>query len=145
MGKQSLDASDGPGDRPAVLYVCVHNAGRSQMAAALTSSLGAGRVRVLSAGSQPADAIHPHVRTVLEEAGIDVAAARPKRLTDEAVRSVDVVVTMGCGDACPVYPGKRYEDWVVEDPAGQDIDVVRRVFADIRDRVRRLVEDLLEA
>ncbi len=143
MGSPSVDASDGRAERPAILYVCVHNAGRSQMAAALTAALGGGRVRVLSAGSQPAEAIHPHVRTVLEEAGLDIASARPKRLTDEAVRAVDVVVTMGCGDACPVYPGKRYEDWPVEDPAGKDVEAVRRVYAEIRGRVRRLLDDLL--
>lgn len=130
------------GLRPAVLYVCVHNAGRSQMAAALTERLGEGRVHVLSAGSAPAEAIHPNVRMVLEEAGFDVSTAHPKRLTDEAVRSVDVVVTMGCGDACPVHPGKRYEDWALEDPAGQDLVAVRRVFAEIERRVRGLLDDL---
>ena len=133
--------SQGPGPVASVLFVCVHNAGRSQMAAALTEALGGGRVRVLSAGSAPAAAIHPHVRTVLEEAGLDVSA-RPKRLTDEAVQSVDVVVTMGCGDACPIYAGKRYEDWPVEDPAGRDLEAVRRVFADVESRVRRLLGDL---
>lgn len=129
---------------PSILYVCVHNAGRSQMAAALTEALGQGRVRVLSAGSAPARTLHPNVRDVLEEAGLDVSAAHPKRLTEDAVRSVDVVITMGCGDACPVFPGQRHEDWPVEDPAGKDLDAVRRVFGEIRDRVRRLLDDLLD-
>ena len=130
---------------PGVLFVCVHNAGRSQIAAALTKAHGRGRVRVYSAGSAPAETLHPNVRAVLEEAGLDLTDAHPKRLTDDAVRGVDVVITMGCGDACPIFPGKRYEDWKVEDPAGQDVEAVRRVFAEIDGRVRRLLDDLLDA
>lgn len=141
-GRESSVRQHPANELPTVLYVCVHNAGRSQMAAAVTEALGAGAVKVLSAGSAPADALHPHVRAVLEEAGLDVSAARPKRLTEGAVLMADVVVTMGCGDACPVFPGKRYEDWKLDDPAGQDLDAVRAVFAEIQRRVRGLLADL---
>jgi len=127
-------------EKPQVLFVCVHNAGRSQMAAAFLERLGAGRVRVRSAGSAPADEINPAVVEAMSEVGVDLAANTPKVLTEDAVRSSDVVVTMGCGDACPYFPGKRYLDWVLPDPAGQGVEAVRP----IRDRIRRHVEELLE-
>jgi arsenate reductase len=126
-------------ERPTVLFVCVHNAGRSQMAAGYLTHLGAGPVEVMSAGSAPAEQINPVAVEAMLEEGIDIAAERPKVLTPEAVRESDVVVTMGCGDACPFYPGKRYEDWELDDPAGQGIDDVRP----IRDEIRRRVEGLL--
>ena len=125
-----------------VLFVCVHNAGRSQMAAALLAERGGDRVRVRSAGSEPADALNPAVVEVMRELGLDLAGERPKRLEDEAVRAADVVVTMGCGDACPVYPGKRYEDWELEDPAGEDVETVRRIRDEIDERVRGLLATL---
>lgn len=125
---------------PEVLFVCVHNAGRSQMAAAFAHQLGAGRIQVRSAGSQPRDEIYPEVIAAMAEIGADVTREFPKPLTDIVVRAADVVITMGCGDACPIYPGKRYEDWEVPDPAEQPIEVVRR----IRDEIRRHVEQLLE-
>ena len=128
--------------RPQVLFVCVHNAGRSQMAAALLDHHADGRVEVRSAGSTPADEINPTVRTAMAEIGIDLDGAHPKLLTTDAVQASDVVITMGCGDACPVFPGKRYEDWEVEDPAGRDIDAVRRIRDDIDARVRTLLETL---
>jgi protein-tyrosine-phosphatase len=127
-------------DRPSVLYVCVHNAGRSQMAAAYTHHLSRGGVEVRSAGSAPADQVNPAVREAMLEEGIDISAERPKILTTEAVQASDVVITMGCGDTCPVFPGKRYEDWSLDDPAGQGVDAVRP----IRDEIRRRVSDLLE-
>jgi len=126
-------------DRPTVLFVCVHNAGRSQMAAGFLQHLGGDRVEVLSAGSQPADRINPVAVEAMAEAGVDITAAQPKVLTDDAVRESDVVITMGCGDACPFFPGKRYEDWQLDDPAGQGIEAVRP----IRDEIRRRVEQLL--
>jgi arsenate reductase len=129
-------------DAPVVLFVCVRNAGRSQMAAALTALLSRGRVDVRSAGSAPADAVHPEVIAVMREVGIDLEHARPKALTDAAVEAADVVVTMGCGDACPVLPGKRYVDWEVEDPAGKTVDEVREIRDEIADRVRDLLDDL---
>jgi arsenate reductase (thioredoxin) len=122
-----------------VLFVCVHNAGRSQMAAALLAHRGGERVRVRSAGSQPADQVNPAVVVVMRELGLDLAGETPKPLEDEAVREADVVVTMGCGDACPVYPGKRYEDWKLEDPSGKDLDTVRRIRDDIDGRVEQLL------
>jgi len=127
--------------RPEVLFVCVHNAGRSQMAAALLAHLGGDRVVVRSAGSAPADDINPAVVEAMADLGIDLraAGARPKKLEDAAVQASDVVITMGCGDACPIYPGKRYEDWALDDPAGQGIDAVRP----IRDEIQRRVEVLL--
>ena len=125
-----------------VLFVCVHNAGRSQMAAALLDRYAAGRVEVRSAGSAPADAINPAVREAMAEIGIDLSAARPKLLTTDAVESSDVVVTMGCGDACPVYPGKRYLDWQLTDPAGKGVDAVRPIRDDIDARVRGLLDEL---
>lgn len=127
---------------PTVLFVCVHNAGRSQMAAALLELHAAGRVRVLSAGSEPAAAVHPGVLEAMAERGIDLADAVPKRLDDEAVREADVVVTMGCGDACPVYPGKRYEDWELPDPAGRGVEEVRPIRDEIDRRVRSLLDEL---
>lgn len=127
-------------ETPQVLFVCVHNAGRSQMAAAFLERLGAGRVRVRSAGSAPADEINPAVVEAMAEVGIDIAANTPKVLTEDSVRESDVVITMGCGDACPYFPGKRYLDWVLPDPAGRGVEAVRP----IRDRIRRHVEELLE-
>jgi arsenate reductase len=127
---------------PEVLFVCVHNAGRSQMAAALLDHYGAGRVRVRSAGSAPASEINPAVREAMAEVGLDLAGASPKRLTEDGVRAADVVVTMGCGDACPVFPGKRYLDWQLADPAGQGVDAVRPIRDEIDRRVRALLEEL---
>ncbi len=127
---------------PTVLFVCVHNAGRSQMAAALLARHGAGRIQVRSAGSAPATAINPVVCEALAEIGIDLGEAQPQRLADDAVHAADVVVTMGCGDVCPVFPGKRYEDWVIEDPAGQGLDAVRRIRDEIDARVRALAAGL---
>jgi protein-tyrosine-phosphatase len=127
---------------PEILFVCVHNAGRSQMAAGFAAHLGAGRVHVMSAGSDPSDQINPAVVAAMAEAGIDLRQEFPKILSDEVVRAADAVITMGCGDACPVYPGKRYLDWEVDDPAGQPIEVVRRIRDDIRERVRALLEEL---
>ncbi len=126
--------------KPSVLFVCVHNAGRSQMAAAFLTHLGQGAVEVRSAGSAPADQVNPAAVAAMAEVGIDIAAERPKILTDQAVRESDVVVTMGCGDTCPFYPGKRYEDWVLDDPAGRGVEAVRP----IRDEIRRRVENLLD-
>ena len=128
--------------RPSVLYVCVHNAGRSQMAAAYTHHLSLGAVEVRSAGSAPADTINPAVREAMLEEGIDIAAEKPKILTDEAVQASDVVITMGCGDTCPFYPGKRYEDWTLDDPAGQGVDSVRPIRDEIKQRVLALLEEL---
>jgi arsenate reductase len=128
--------------RPTVLFVCVHNAGRSQMAAGYLQHLAGDRIDVLSAGSQPADGVNPVAVAAMAEEGIDITREVPKILTDDAVRESDVVVTMGCGDECPYFPGKRYEDWVLDDPAGQDLDVVRRVRDEIRGRVERLVAEL---
>jgi protein-tyrosine-phosphatase len=125
---------------PEVLFVCVHNAGRSQMAAALLEREANGGVRVISAGSEPADRLNPAVVEAMEEVGIDISAERPKRLEDGMVRESDVVITMGCGDACPIYPGKRYEDWDLEDPAGKDLDTVRGIRDEIRNRVSELVD-----
>jgi arsenate reductase len=124
---------------PTVLFVCVHNAGRSQMAAAYLQRLAGDRIEVLSAGSAPANEVNPAAIAAMLEEGIDMSAEQPKILTDEAVQASDVVITMGCGDTCKFYPGKRYEDWVLEDPAGQGIDSVRP----IRDEIRRRVEDLI--
>ncbi len=125
--------------KPTVLFVCVHNAGRSQMAAGYLRHLAGERVDVLSAGSQPAEGINPVAVEAMTEEGIDIAAEQPRVLTADAVRVADVVVTMGCGDECPFFPGKRYEDWVLDDPAGRDIEAVRP----IRDEIRRRVENLL--
>ncbi|MBD3783814.1 MAG: arsenate reductase ArsC [Micrococcales bacterium] len=129
-------------DRPSVLFVCVHNAGRSQMAAAYLTALSGGAVEVRSAGSAPGDAVNPVAVEAMREEGIDIAAERPKVLTADAVRASDVVVTMGCGDTCPYFPGVRYEDWVLDDPAGQDLAMVRGVRDAIRARVLALLEEL---
>jgi protein-tyrosine-phosphatase len=128
---------------PEVLFVCVHNAGRSQMAAGLLHHHGAGAVRVRSAGSAPADEINPAVREAMAEIGLDISQEFPKKLTTDAVEAADVVITMGCGDACPVFPGKRYLDWELEDPAGQGIDAVRPIRDEIDRRVRELLAELL--
>jgi arsenate reductase (thioredoxin) len=127
---------------PEVLFVCVHNAGRSQMAAGLLEQRSTGRLRVISAGSEPADQLNPAVVEAMEEVGIDISAEQPKKLENEMVRKSDVVITMGCGDACPIYPGKRYEDWELEDPAGKDLETVRRIRDEIAGRVDELVADL---
>ncbi|AHH98971.1 arsenate reductase ArsC [Kutzneria albida] len=128
---------------PEVLFVCVHNAGRSQMAAALLHHHAAGRVTVRSAGSAPADTINPAVVEAMAELGLDLSQEFPKPLTDDAVRAADVVITMGCGDACPVYPGKRYLNWDLADPAGQDVEHVRPIREDIDHRVRGLLAELV--
>jgi len=125
------------------LFVCVHNAGRSQMAAGLLRLRSEGRIRVRSAGSAPAEEINPNAVVALEELGVDLGEAFPKPLTDEVVRAADVVVTMGCGDACPIYPGKRYEDWELDDPAGQDLETVRRIRDELDRRVQKLISELL--
>ena len=127
------------GERPEVLFVCVHNAGRSQIAAGLLREKAGDRVEVLSAGSEPADQLNPAVVEAMKESGIDISRETPKRLEDGMVREADVVITMGCGDACPVYPGKHYEDWELEDPSGKDLATVRR----IRDEIERRVDSLL--
>ena len=132
-------------DPPTVLFVCVHNAGRSQMAAGFLQELGGDRVTVLSAGSEPADRINPVAIEAMAEKGIDIAYASPKVLTTDSVKASDVVITMGCGDTCPIFPGKRYEDWQVDDPAGHDLEDVRRIRDDIARRVAALVTELLPA
>ena len=129
-------------DKPSVLFVCVHNAGRSQMAAGWLRELGGGRVSVRSAGSEPADAVNPVAVEAMREVGIDIAGGRPAQLAADAVREADIVVTMGCGDACPVFPSKRYEDWELDDPAGQGIEAVRPIRDEIRRRVEALVAEL---
>lgn len=129
-------------DRPIVLFVCVHNAGRSQMAAGWLTRLGQGRVEVRSAGSEPAASLNPVAVRAMAEVGVDIAAEHPKLLTPDAAARADVVVTMGCGDTCPVFPGKRYEDWELDDPAGQNIDTVRLIRDDIRARVEALLTQL---
>ncbi|MEV6425740.1 arsenate reductase ArsC [Streptomyces sp. NPDC051662] len=131
--------------KPSVLFVCVHNAGRSQMAAAFLTHLSQGQVEVRSAGSAPADAVNPAVVEAMKEIGVDLSAESPKVLTTEAVRASDVVITMGCGDACPVFPGKRYLDWKLQDPAGQGVDAVRPIRDEIERRVRGLLDELLAA
>lgn len=130
-------------ERPSVLYVCVHNAGRSQMAAGFTTALSGGAVEVRSAGSMPAEQINPTAVAAMAEVGVDITAEQPKILTTEAVQASDAVITMGCGDACPIFPGKRYEDWALEDPAGQGLEAVRPIRDDIRRRVEALLADLL--
>jgi arsenate reductase (thioredoxin) len=130
-------------DVPEVLFVCVHNAGRSQMAAALLDHHAQGRVQVRSAGSAPADDINPAVRAAMDEIGVDLSGAFPKKLTTDAVAAADVVITMGCGDACPVFPGKRYLDWELPDPAGKGLDAVRPIRDEIDRRVRELVRQLV--
>ena len=132
-------------DRPSVLFVCVHNAGRSQMASGFLTALAGGAVDVLSAGSMPADQINPAAVEAMAEVGIDIASEQPKILTEDAVIESDVVITMGCGDECPYFPGKRYEDWVLDDPAGQGIEAVRPIRDEIRSRVERLLAELVPA
>jgi len=129
--------------KPTVLFVCVHNAGRSQMAAGFMNTLGAGRVEVLSAGSAPKNSINPIAVQAMQEIGIDISNNTPKVLTPEAVQESDAVITMGCGDVCPFYPGKRYEDWVLDDPAGQGIESVRIIRDEIKKRVEQLLSELL--
>jgi arsenate reductase len=130
-------------DLPEVLFVCIHNAGRSQMAAALLDHHAAGRVRVRSAGSEPADTLNPSVVAAMAELGLDISHEYPKPLTTEAGQAADVIVTMGCGDTCPAYPGKRYLDWQLPDPAGQPIETVRAIRDAIDQRVVQLLDDLL--
>jgi protein-tyrosine-phosphatase len=132
-------------EQPEVLFVCVHNAGRSQMAAGLVKLRSLGSVHVRSAGSAPGEEINPAVVEAMAELGVDMSEEFPKPLTDEVVRAADVVITMGCGDACPIYPGKRYEDWELEDPEGKDLATVRRIRDQIDARVRQLVGELTEA
>ena len=128
--------------RPRVLFVCVHNAGRSQMAAGFLQALAGDRVDVLSAGSAPGDALNPSAVAVMAEEGIDIAGSSPRLLDADDVRASDVVITMGCGDTCPIFPGKRYEDWDLDDPAGQDVPTVRRIRDDIKGRVEALIAEL---
>ena len=129
-------------DHPTVLFVCVHNAGRSQMAAGFLQAIAGDRIDVRSAGSEPKDAINPMAVQAMSEAGIDITTGAPKLLTIDAVKQADVVITMGCGDACPIFPGKRYEDWQLDDPAGQSIEAVRVIRDEIRSRVETLVAEL---
>ncbi|MCQ9164791.1 MULTISPECIES: arsenate reductase ArsC [unclassified Arthrobacter] len=129
--------------KPSVLFVCVHNAGRSQMAAAYLTALSGGAIEVRSAGSEPAGSVNPAAVAAMAEDGIDLSAGTPKVLTADAVKASDVVITMGCGDTCPVFPGKRYEDWDLPDPAGQGVDAVRPIRDDIKSRIQALVAELL--
>ena len=130
------------GGAPEVLFVCVHNAGRSQMAAGLVELRSGGKIRVRSAGSAPGEEINPAAVEAMAELGVDLSDEFPKPLTDESVRAADVVITMGCGDACPLYPGKRYEDWELDDPAGREVDAVRPIRDEVERRVRRLLDSL---
>ncbi|SDR98407.1 Protein-tyrosine-phosphatase [Brevibacterium sandarakinum] len=130
---------------PTVLFVCVHNAGRSQMAAGYLEALSHGQIEVLSAGSEPAESINPIAVQAMAEDGIDITGSAPKILTTDAVKESDVVITMGCGDACPIFPGKRYEDWQLDDPAGQGIDAVRPIRDDIKSRIQQLISELSPA
>ena len=132
-------------DKPSVLYVCIHNAGRSQMAAAYTRHLSGGAVEVRSAGSEPADRVNPSAVAAMAEVGIDITAETPKILSTDAVKASDVVITMGCGDTCPIFPGKRYEDWELTDPASQPVEVVREVRDDIKSRVEALLAEIAPA
>ena len=132
-------------DKPSVLFVCVHNAGRSQMAAGFLTALSDGQVEVRSAGSLPADQVNPAAVQAMGEVGIDISDQRPKVLTTDAVQASDVVITMGCGDACPIFPGKRYEDWKLDDPAGQGVAAVRPIRDEIRGRIEQLLDELLPA
>ena len=130
-------------DKPSVLFVCVHNAGRSQMAAGFLTHLGGERVEVRSAGSIPGDQVNPSAVAAMAEVGIDISAQKPKILTTDAVQASDVVITMGCGDACPIFPGKRYLDWDLEDPAGQGVEAVRPIRDEIKSRIQALLAELL--
>jgi arsenate reductase (thioredoxin) len=132
-------------EKPSVLFVCVHNAGRSQMAAGFLRELSGGKIEVRSAGSAPADSINPSVVAAMNELGIDISAEQPKILTTESVQVSDVVITMGCGDVCPIFSGKRYEDWKLEDPAGQGVDAVRPIRDEIKTRIETLISELLPA
>ncbi|WP_345471413.1 arsenate reductase ArsC [Glutamicibacter ectropisis] len=132
-------------NKPSVLFVCIHNAGRSQMAAAYLWHLSEGRIEVRSAGSAPVDSVNPAAEQAMAEEGIDMSAETPKILTTEAVKESDVVITMGCGDTCPIFPGKRYEDWKLDDPAGQGVDAVRPIRDEIRSRIETLISELLPA
>ena len=132
-------------EQPEVLFVCTHNAGRSQMAAGLVKLRSKGRIHVRSAGSTPAGEINPAALEAMQEIGVDMSEEFPKPLTDEVVEAADVVITMGCGDACPIYPGKRYEDWELEDPEGKDLATVRRIRGEIDGRVQRLIDELLQS
>jgi protein-tyrosine-phosphatase len=132
-------------NKPSVLFVCVHNAGRSQMAAGFLRELGGDKVEVRSAGSAPANSINPSVVAAMNELGIDISAEQPKILTTESVEISDVVITMGCGDVCPIFPGKRYEDWTLEDPAGQGVEAVRPIRDEIKGRIEALLAELLPA
>jgi arsenate reductase len=132
-------------ERPTVLFVCVHNAGRSQMAAGYLQHLAGDRIEVLSAGSEPAEQVNPAAVAAMAEDGVDIAAGEPRLLTTEAVQESDVVITMGCGDACPIFPGKRYEDWQLDDPAGRGVDAVRPIRDEIRARVEALIAELAPA
>nr|WP_202536202.1 arsenate reductase ArsC [Streptomyces sp. SID4919] len=142
MSRKAPPVSD-PRPKPSVLFVCVHNAGRSQMAAAFLTHLAGGRVEVRSAGSAPAAAVNPAAVRAMAEVGVDIATETPKILTAEAVRASDVVITMGCGDTCPVFPGKTYLDWTLDDPAGQGVEAVRPIRDEIEQRVRALLAALL--
>ena len=137
-----MTAKQEPSDAPEVLFVCVHNSGRSQMAAGLLDERAGGRVTVRSAGSEPADEINPVATEAMGELGIDISKEFPKPLTEDGVRAADVVITMGCGDACPIFPGKRYEDWDLEDPAGKDLETVRRIRDEIAGRVDALIAEI---
>ena len=139
-----MTSSEPSSTKPSVLFVCVHNAGRSQMAAGFMTHLGEGRVEVLSAGSAPKDSINPVAVAAMAEIGIDISNNSPKVLTNDAVQQSDAVITMGCGDVCPFYPGKRYEDWVLDDPAGQGIESVRVIRDEIKTRVEALLAELLD-
>ena len=132
-------------EKPSVLFVCVHNAGRSQMAAGFLRELSEGKIEVRSAGSAPADSINPSVVAAMNELGIDISAEQPKILTTESVQVSDVVITMGCGDVCPIFPGKRYEDWKLDDPGGQGVDAVRPIRDEIKARIETLISELLPA
>jgi arsenate reductase len=138
-------STETPVNRPSVLFVCVHNAGRSQMAAAYLNHLSGGRIEVRSAGSEPAEAVNPAAVEAMLEEGIDIRAEKPKILTTEAVKDSEVVITMGCGDTCPIFPGKRYEDWELEDPAGKGVDSIRPIRDDIKARIEGLIAELLPA
>src|SRR5207244_5340551 len=143
MMSEMSEQGDVTKEQPEVLFVCVHNAGRSQMAAGLVELRSGGRIHVRSAGSDPADRINPAVVEAMREVGVDMAQEFPKPLTDEVVRAADTVITMGCGDACPIYPGKKYEDWELDDPADQDLEAVRSIRDEIDERVQRLIGELL--
>src|SRR5699024_1283442 len=142
MSTQKHAQHPAPADQPSVLFVCVHNAGRSQMAAGYLREFGQGRIEVRSAGSAPGEQLNPMAVEAMAGEGIDITSATPNILTPEAVKASDVVITMGCGDACPIFPGKRYEDWQLEDPAGQGIEAVRAIRDDIKARVQQLVSEL---